>query len=246
MAQWQKFKFKVNAVWFLSLLLLVGILSTNSCAITKMIKEGRAAIAHEQACDTLFHSGYYAFRDGDFQVAQTLFDSLVAIDTAGLQYEAHAYLAQCLLKTSSETEAKAVLTHALTHFTVIDSNATRFWERTNELKHWQVIFPKLAPELTPGPNFVLKIQPPEVSGGMEALYKKVEYPEMAREMQISGTVTVVARINSLGRVESATVKTGVHPDLDPAALAAVEATTFVPYSRYGRILPCKVTVPIVF
>lgn len=218
----------------------------NGCATMKMVQQFQASAAQEQACDTLFNSGYYAFRDGNFQIAQTFFDSLIAIDTTGLQYEVYAYQAQCLVKLGSDAKAVALLTQAIGYFSVRDSNATRYWQRVKELNQWRSALPNLVSELTPGPNFALKIQPPDVLGGMQALYKNVEYPEMAQEMQISGTVVIVALINTLGQVESASIKTSVHPDLDPAALAAVEATTFVPYSRYGRVLPCKVTVPITF
>ncbi|MCF7801877.1 MAG: energy transducer TonB [Candidatus Marinimicrobia bacterium] len=199
-----------------------------------------------QQCDTLFKSGFHSFSDGDYQQAKAWFDTLGGIDSLGLQYEAYAYLAQCERKLGNETGGAEVLSAAIDKFAAIDSNKFHYASPLPELKYWAGIYPKLAQELRPRKDFDLTIQPPGVLGGMQALYKQVDYPEIAKGMGIKGTVSIRTSINTLGQVESARVEKPVHPDLDKAALTAVKATTFTPLIRYGRPIKGNLSVPIVF
>lgn len=225
---------------------MVFALVVFNCSTLEMIKHSRAEALVYQQCDTLFKSGFHAFRDGDYAQAGTWFDSLMQIDTLGLQYEGYAYWAQCERELGNASGGAEILSAAIQRFTALDSNAVRYASPLPELKYWATLYPKLAPGLRPRPDFDLTIRPPGVLGGIQALYKQVDYPEIARGMGIKGTVIIRITINALGQVESATIEKPVHPDLDRAALTAVKATTFTPLIRYGRPLKGSLSVPIAF
>src|SRR5262245_13088686 len=64
-------------------------------------------------------------------------------------------------------------------------------------------------------------EPPYPIGGMQAIMDRVGYSRLARRTNAQGVVTVIATVNPQGRVESASVHTPVHPELDRAAVTAV-------------------------
>ncbi|MGQ0703825.1 MAG: energy transducer TonB [Gemmatimonadales bacterium] len=66
-----------------------------------------------------------------------------------------------------------------------------------------------------------------------------EYPAIARQAQIGGTVVVAVEIDSAGRVSNATVLKSAHPVLDGAAVEAVRRWRYRPAMQDGRPVPGK-------
>lgn len=87
---------------------------------------------------------------------------------------------------------------------------------------------------------------PEPVGGMMAMAKNVQYPEVAKRACIEGTVYVLATVNAEGKVVSAKVSKSDNEILDKAAIAAVEATNFNAAEKDGKKVKSEVTIPIRF
>ncbi len=87
---------------------------------------------------------------------------------------------------------------------------------------------------------------PELVGGLNALVRTIDYPDAAEEAGVEGRVVVSFVVTEQGEVESAEVTAEVHPDLDAAALAAVERARFVPAHRDGHPIRVRLALPITF
>lgn len=94
--------------------------------------------------------------------------------------------------------------------------------------------------------FVAVEQAPGPIGGLEAIQKKITYPEVAKRAGIQGRVFVKAFINEKGDVVKCEIIKGVHPALDSAAVDAVMKTKFTPGSQRGKPVKVQVSIPIVF
>ncbi|MBN2662796.1 MAG: energy transducer TonB [Bacteroidales bacterium] len=94
-------------------------------------------------------------------------------------------------------------------------------------------------------------QMPEFPGGVAALKQyiaeNVEYPQMAQENDIQGTVYLRFVVSKTGNVGTVEVTRGVDPLLDDEAVRVVESLPkFKPGMQGGRAVPVWYSVPIVF
>ena len=92
---------------------------------------------------------------------------------------------------------------------------------------------------------------PEYPGGMEAvqafLKKEIQYPEMARNNGITGTVLVEFVVEKDGRVSNAKVKVPLFPDCDKEAVRGVMAMPkWKPGKNMGKPVRCFFQVPVTF
>lgn len=87
---------------------------------------------------------------------------------------------------------------------------------------------------------------PELVGGMEAIYRNLRYPEIARQAGIEGRVVVQFVIDEQGRVLNPRVVRGVGGGLDEAAVAAVSQARFTPGRQRGRPVRVQYTLTIHF
>jgi TonB family protein len=97
-----------------------------------------------------------------------------------------------------------------------------------------------------GPIAPQRIQvPQEVSLGL--LVKKVlpDYPPLARQAHIQGTVVLEANISKYGTVESLQAISG-HPMLVPAAIEAVKQWQYKPYLLHGEAVAIDTQVVVNF
>ena len=72
------------------------------------------------------------------------------------------------------------------------------------------------------------------------------YPEMARDMELSGTVYVDVLVDDKGWVAQAVVSSGVHPLVDREALRAARRCRFLPGKQQDFAVPVWVTLPYAF
>jgi protein TonB len=73
------------------------------------------------------------------------------------------------------------------------------------------------------------------------------YPAASRRFGETGRVSVRVRVDASGQPDAMhVVRSSGHPRLDAAALDAVRATRFHPYTQDGRAMPFWVVMPLIF
>lgn len=87
---------------------------------------------------------------------------------------------------------------------------------------------------------------PEPFGGMEAIYKKIGYPEEARKKKVEGTVVVLAFIDRDGEVVDAQVVEGIGFGCDEAARLAILYHRFKPGLIRGQKVKVQMEIPVEF
>ncbi len=105
---------------------------------------------------------------------------------------------------------------------------------------------KAANKVLETPEELQGVVMPEIIGGVQALYEKIQYPEAARERGIEGKVIVRFVVDEVGRVRDAQVIRGVHEALDQTVLQAVQALRFKPAQKDGLPVAVRMTLPVVF
>jgi len=87
---------------------------------------------------------------------------------------------------------------------------------------------------------------PEPIGGMNTIYKKLVYPQAAKEKKIEGTVKIRAFIEKNGEVSSAEVVEGIGYGCDENARLSVYYTRFKPGLQKGKRMKAQMIIPIEF
>jgi periplasmic protein TonB len=108
--------------------------------------------------------------------------------------------------------------------------------------------PPSAPEPEPAEPeiFMIVEQMPEIVGGMEALQRRVRYPELARRAGIEGTVFVQFVVDENGRVSDLVCVRDPGGGTCEAALDAVRQTQFTPGRQRGRPVKVRFSLPVRF
>jgi len=88
--------------------------------------------------------------------------------------------------------------------------------------------------------------PPAAVGGETAIYKNVDYPEMAKKARVEGKVYVLVLINEKGDVDDAKLIKGIGMGCDDAALSAIKKAKFTPGKTGGSPVKAKLTMAINF
>lgn len=94
--------------------------------------------------------------------------------------------------------------------------------------------------------FVAVEEMPQPIGGLQAIQKLIQYPEIAKRAGIQGKVFVKAFIDENGNVISAEVVKGIGGGCDEAALDAIFKTKFTPGKQRGKPVKVQVTVSVLF
>ena len=87
---------------------------------------------------------------------------------------------------------------------------------------------------------------PEPYGGMEAIYRKIGYPEEAKEEKIEGIVKVLTFIDRDGQVLDAQVVQGIGYGCDEASRLAILYHRFKPGLIRGQKVKVQMEIPIEF
>lgn len=87
---------------------------------------------------------------------------------------------------------------------------------------------------------------PEPYGGMDAIYKKIGYPEEAKEEKIEGVVKVLTFVDRDGEVLDAQVVAGIGYGCDEAARLAILYHRFKPGLIKGQKVKVQMEIAIVF
>ncbi|MCX7876437.1 MAG: energy transducer TonB [Melioribacteraceae bacterium] len=83
-------------------------------------------------------------------------------------------------------------------------------------------------------------------GGMEAVAKKVVYPDEIKGKNIKGDVQVMVTVDSTGAILATKIHKALHPACDSAAVKAVRSVKFKPGEKNGKKAVKKVIIPINF
>lgn len=100
-------------------------------------------------------------------------------------------------------------------------------------------------DLEPEPFFQVEEQP-ELIGGLAALQKHIQYPEIAKRANVQGKVFVQFIVDEEGRVTQPVVVRGIGAGCDEAALAAIQKAAFKPGRQRGKAVRVRMTLPVVF
>lgn len=95
--------------------------------------------------------------------------------------------------------------------------------------------------------FVAVQDEPELIGGIQALQKKIEYPDQARKAGIEGQVIVRFIVNEDGSVVDPEIVRGLPGGLNEAAIKGImEHAKFKPGQQQGEPVRVQYTLPITF
>lgn len=106
--------------------------------------------------------------------------------------------------------------------------------------------PPPAPEDEEPEIFIVVERMPEPAGGMEAIYRRLKYPEIARKAGIEGRVVLQFVVDERGNVVNPTVIRGIGGGCDEAAIEAIKGVRFTPGMQRGRPVKVQFQLPIVF
>lgn len=87
---------------------------------------------------------------------------------------------------------------------------------------------------------------PEPVGGLEALYKKIKYPNIAKQSGLEGKVYLLIYVNESGGVDDVKVVKSLGGGCDEAAIDAVKQTKFNPGKNKGAAVKVKLSLSINF
>ncbi|MCI0706341.1 MAG: energy transducer TonB [Ignavibacteriae bacterium] len=94
--------------------------------------------------------------------------------------------------------------------------------------------------------FIPVENPPQPIGGLAAIQKLVDYPEMAKRAGVEGIVTVVAFVDENGNVVKTEILKSIGAGCDEAAQYAVANTKFMPGKQRDKAVKARVAIPVRF
>lgn len=87
---------------------------------------------------------------------------------------------------------------------------------------------------------------PAPVGGLPSIYKKIEYPKIAKQAGVEGKVYVLAFVDEQGNVNDVKVVKGIGAGCDEVACDAVQDTKFKPGKHKGKNVKVKLSLAITF
>jgi TonB family protein len=114
-----------------------------------------------------------------------------------------------------------------------------------EIKGWIAEYPEF-PAAFKERDFRILTSPPEPINGYRALYQKLEYPEMAKAMNRTGTTYLAFTIQANAALTDVHVLVSSYPDLDEEAKNVLERVTWKPAIYRGQPVPFQMIFPITF
>lgn len=107
--------------------------------------------------------------------------------------------------------------------------------------------PPPPPSGGPRVKFIPYDEPPEPVGGYAAIHRNIQYPEIAQEAGIEGTVVIQAFVDHTGRVTDMVVLKGIpNTGLDEAAMNAIQKTRWRPAKQRDRAVGVWISIPVNF
>ncbi len=156
--------------------------------------------------------------------------------------EAYPFLVECYQRMEIIDSAGWIYEQAQLKFEANEALASTY---SDTFKVWQSNYPEF-PEKFTTRGYRLLDSTPEPIGGFQRLYHNLEYPEMARSMNRSGTSYYTLIVKPDGSITDIHLLVSSYPDLDEAALAAIKKTSWVPAKYRDKPVPFQLVLPIQF
>lgn len=87
---------------------------------------------------------------------------------------------------------------------------------------------------------------PSPIGGLEAVIKRIVYPEIAKKAGLSGKLYLLIYVDEKGQVDDVKVIKGLGGGCDEAAVKAVRESKFTPGKNSEMPVKVKLSLPITF
>jgi protein TonB len=87
---------------------------------------------------------------------------------------------------------------------------------------------------------------PEPVGGLQEIYNKIKYPEIAKKSGVEGKVYVLAYVNENGSVDEVNIIKGIGAGCDDVTAEAVKQSKFSPGQMAGKPVKVKLSMQIQF
>ena len=87
---------------------------------------------------------------------------------------------------------------------------------------------------------------PTPIGGMEAIVRKIVYPQMAINTRTEGKVYLLIYINETGNVDDVKVIKGIGAGCDEESIQVIKKTKFTPAEQKGAHVKAKFSMAITF
>ena len=94
--------------------------------------------------------------------------------------------------------------------------------------------------------FVIVEEPPELIGGLEAIQRRIKYPEVALRAGLEGRVIVQFIVDENGNVMDPFVIRGLGGGCDEEAIRAIKEAKFKPGRQRGKAVRVRYVIPIKF
>ena len=194
--------------------------------------------------DTVFKVAYRAFENKEYVRAIKLFTQHNELDTALMNYESYAFMAECYHRMDQKEQGESVYKEALLKSSQRpkDMNTIYFSTlRSQELASWRSNYPSFPEVLKKGNGFLPYDEWPI------AVYEKAPvYPDSALRSGMEGDVFVKALIDEYGAVVSVSFLKSTEKIFEAPALNAVEQWKFSPFKKKGIRTKMEITVPLKF
>ncbi len=103
------------------------------------------------------------------------------------------------------------------------------------------------PHITPEEKFELLPEiMPTMKGGLEKLYREIEYPKQAKLTGIEGRVIVQFVVNKKGEVENPKILRGIGGGCDEEVLRVIKLMKFTPGIQNGNFVPVRMAQTVTF
>ena len=120
---------------------------------------------------------------------------------------------------------------------------SRFWQ----LAALSLLLPRVAASQEADDTLMYREEnAPQLIGGIQALQRRLVYPDAERRAGVEGRVIVAMTVDSAVVPHAVRVVRSVSPALDAAAVVALQGTRFVPCRRLDRPAACRMTLPVTF
>jgi len=195
--------------------------------------------------------GYYFFRGtkvilykqkDELEQARADLERVIKADKYMLYPEAYPYLVEVYNRLEMGDSSAWIYPSALEKMEAEPKLAEKYSER---FETWKSDYPEWPAEFK-DPEYKLLDSGVEPVGGYQHLYRILEYPEMAKEMNRTGISWFSVIVEADGSLSDVQLLKSSYPDLDEAALKAINDCNWVPAKYHERPVTFQIILPIHF
>ena len=177
-----------------------------------------------------------------FEDARQRLEAVIQADERLFYPEAYPYLVACYQELGLVDSADWIYALAQER---LSSQTMVYPKLDSTFASWQAQYPEL-PAHFQEKDFMVMDGAAEPLDDWVGIYRRLEYPEMARSMSRTGTTWLSWIVKADGQVIELQVIKSSYPDLDEAALTTLRNTRFKPAMYRGNPVPYHMIFPIKF